>query len=281
MNALQALSILAKTHPSTIGVDGLEHHILLVMLGCADKNMIVACGGYKAIAERVGKTTRTSNERVNRLIELGYIEIHQNKRWCVSGWTKTQFRVTSKLLETLSGEQWEDVQENDIAPVIITHHGIKVKSNKDVDMSFVKQVMDKLQRGQLLTLLKTYSDKKMSVQYAIEYAKATKRDVRSWYAYLMKCAEQYNDFGLLVREMNKQSVKKQDVLVMDAQCVTDKPVVAPSVSVCNNQDTSHGVAKANANANDVAELPNQSNKGMSAKNALNAVKEMLKMKKGV
>ena len=80
MNALQALNILAKTHPSTIGVDGLEHHILLVMLGCSDKNMIVACGGYKAIAERVGKTTRTSNERVNRLIELGYIEIHQNKR---------------------------------------------------------------------------------------------------------------------------------------------------------------------------------------------------------
>ena len=277
MNALQALSILAKTHPSTIGVDGLEHHILLVMLGCADKNMIVACGGYKAIAERVGKTTRTSNERVNHLIDLGYIEIHQNKRWCVSGWTKTQFRVTDKLLETLSGEQWEDVQENDIAPVIITHHGIKVKSNKDVDMSFVKQVMDKLQRGQLLTLLKTYSEKKMSVQYAIEYAKATKRDVRSWYAYLMKCAEQYNDFGLLVREMNKQSVKKHDVLVMDAQCVTDKPVVAPSVNVCNNQDTSNGLAK----AGDVVELPSQSNKGMSAKNALNAVKEMLKMKKGV
>lgn len=277
MNALQALSILAKTHPSTIGVDGLEHHILLVMLGCADKNMIVACGGYKAIAERVGKTTRTSNERVNNLIELGYIEIHQNKRWCVSGWTKTQFRVTSKLLETLSGEQWEDVQENDIVPVIITHHGIKVKSNKDVDMSFVKQVMDKLQRGQLLTLLKTYSEKKMSVQYAIEYAKATKRDVRSWYAYLMKCAEQYNDFGLLVREMNKQSVKKQDVLVMDAQCVTDKPVVAPSVNVCNNQDTSNGLAK----TSDVVELPTKSNKGMSAKNAINAVKEMLKMKKGV
>ena len=277
MNALQALSILAKTHPSTIGVDGLEHHILLVMLGCADKNMIVACGGYKAIAERVGKTTRTSNERVNRLIELGYIEIHQNKRWCVSGWTKTQFRVTDKLLETLSGEQWEDVQENDIAPVIITHHGIKVKSNKDVDMSFVKQVMDKLQRGQLLTLLKTYSEKKMSVQYAIEYAKATKRDVRSWYAYLMKCAEQYNDFGLLVREMNKQSVKKQDVLVMDAQCVTDKPVVAPSVNVCNNQGTSNGLAK----TSDVVELQTKSNKGMSAKNALNAVKEMLKMKKGI
>lgn len=277
MNALQALSILAKTHPSTIGVDGLEHHILLVMLGCADKNMIVACGGYKAIAERVGKTTRTSNERVNRLIELGYIEIHQNKRWCVSGWTKTQFRVTDKLLETLSGEQWEDVQENDIAPVIITHHGIKVKSNKDVDMSFVKQVMDKLQRGQLLTLLKTYSEKKMSVQYAIEYAKATKRDVRSWYAYLMKCAEQYNDFGLLVREMNKQSVKKQNVSVIGDQCVADKTVVAPSVSVCNNQDTLHSVAK----ANDVAELPSQSNKGMSAKSALNAVKEMLKMKKGI
>ena len=277
MSALQALSILAKTHPSTIGVDGLEHHILLVMLGCADKNMIVACGGYKAIAERVGKTTRTSNERVNRLIDLGYIEIHQNKRWCVSGWTKTQFRVTDKLLETLSGEQWEDVQENVIAPVIITHHGIKVKSNKDVDMSFVKQVMDKLQRGQLLTLLKTYSEKKMSVQYAIEYAKATKRDVRSWYAYLMKCAEQYNDFGLLVREMNKQSVKKQDVLVMDAQCVTDKPVVAPSVNVCNNQDTSNGLAK----TIDVVELPTKSNKGMSAKNAINAVKEMLKMKKGV
>ena len=277
MNALQALSILAKTHPSTIGVDGLEHHILLVMLGCADNNMIVACGGYKAIAERVGKTTRTSNERVNRLIDLGYIEIHQNKRWCVSGWTKTQFRVTDKLLETLSGEQWEDVQENDIAPVIITHHGIKVKSNKDVDMSFVKQVMDKLQRGQLLTLLKTYSEKKMSMQYAIEYAKATKRDVRSWYAYLMKCAEQYNDFGLLVREMNKQSVKKQDVLVMDAQCVTDKPVVAPSVGVCNNQDTSNGLAK----TSDVVELPTKSNKGMSAKNAINAVKEMLKMKKGV
>lgn len=277
MNALQALSILAKTHPSTIGVDGLEHHILLVMLGCADKNMIVACGGYKAIAERVGKTTRTSNERVNHLIELGYIEIHKNKRWCVSGWTKTQFRVTDKLLETLSGEQWEDVQENDIAPVIITHHGIKVKSNKDVDMSFVKQVMDKLQRGQLLTLLKTYSEKKMSVQYAIEYAKATKRDVRSWYAYLMKCAEQYNDFGLLVREMNKQSVKKQDVLVMDAQCVTDKPVVAPSVNVCNNQDTSNGLAK----TSDVVELTTKSNKGMSAKNALNAVKEMLKMKKGI
>ena len=271
MNALQALNILAKTHPSTIGVDGLEHHILLVMLGCADKTMIVACGGYKAIAERVGKTTRTSNERVNRLIELGYIEIHQNKRWCVSGWTKTQFRVTDKLLETLSGEQWEDVQENDIAPVIITHHGIKVKSNKDVDMSFVKQVMDKLQRGQLLTLLKTYSEKKMSVQYAIEYAKATKRDVRSWYAYLMKCAEQYNDFGLLVREMNKQSAKKQNVVV------EDKPVVAPSVGVCNNQDTSHGVAK----TGDVAELPTQANKGMSAKNALNAVKEMLKMKKGI
>ena len=278
MNALQALSILAKTHPSTIGVDGLEHHILLVMLGCADKNMIVACGGYKAIAERVGKTTRTSNERVNRLIELGYIEIHQNKRWCVSGWTKTQFRVTDKLLETLSGEQWEDVQENDIAPVIITHHGVKVKSNKDVDMSFVKQVMDKLQRGQLLTLLKTYSEKKMSVQYAIEYAKATKRDVRSWYAYLMKCAEQYNDFGLLVREMNKQAAKKNNAAVaVNEQYVADKPVVAPSVSVCNNQDTSHGVAK----ANDVTELPNQINKGMSAKNALNAVKEMLKMKKGV
>ncbi len=271
MNALQALSILAKTHPSTIGVDGLEHHILLVMLGCADKNMIVACGGYKAIAERVGKTTRTSNERVNRLIELGYIEIHQNKRWCVSGWTKTQFRVTDKLLETLSGEQWEDVQENDIAPVIITHHGIKVKSNKDVDMSFVKQVMDKLQRGQLLTLLKTYSEKKMSVQYAIEYAKATKRDVRSWYAYLMKCAEQYNDFGLLVREMNKQSAKKQNVVV------EDKQVVAPSVGVCNNQDTSNGLAK----TSDVVELPTKSNKGMSAKNAINAVKEMLKMKKGV
>lgn len=271
MNALQALSILAKTHPSTIGVDGLEHHILLVMLGCADNNMIVACGGYKAIAERVGKTTRTSNERVNHLIELGYIEIHQNKRWCVSGWTKTQFRVTSKLFETLSGEQWEDVQENDIAPVIITHHGIKVKSNKDVDMSFVKQVMDKLQRGQLLTLLKTYSEKKMSVQYAIEYAKATKRDVRSWYAYLMKCAEQYNDFGLLVREMNKQSAKKQNVSVIGDQCVADKKVVAPSVGVCNNQDTSHGVAK----ANDVAELPAQANKGTSAKSALNAVKEML------
>ena len=277
MNALQALSILAKTHPSTIGVDGLEHHILLVMLGCADKNMIVACGGYKAIAERVGKTTRTSNERVNHLIELGYIEIHQNKRWCVSGWTKTQFRVTDKLLETLSGEQWEDVQENDIAPVIITHHGIKVKSNKDVDMSFVKQVMDKLQRGQLLTLLKTYSEKKMSVQYAIEYAKATKRDVRSWYAYLMKCAEQYNDFGLLVREMNKQSAKKQNVVVADKLQVEDKPVVAPSVGVCNNQDTSHGVAK----TGDVVELPTQANKGMSAKNAINAVKEMLKMKKGV
>ena len=277
MNALQALNILAKTHPSTIGVDGLEHHILLVMLGCADKNMIVACGGYKAIAERVGKTTRTSNERVNRLIELGYIEIHQNKRGCVSGWTKTQFRVTDKLLETLSGEQWEDVQENDIAPVIITHHGIKVKSNKDVDMSFVKQVMDKLQRGQLLTLLKTYSEKKMSVQYAIEYAKATKRDVRSWYAYLMKCAEQYNDFGLLVREMNKQAAKKQNVSVIGDQCVSDKTVIAPSVSVCNSQDTLHSVAK----ANDVAELPSQSNKGMSAKNALNAVKEMLKMKKGV
>lgn len=277
MNALQALSILAKTHPSTIGVDGLEHHILLVMLGCADKNMIVACGGYKAIAERVGKTTRTSNERVNRLIELGYIEIHQNKRWCVSGWTKTQFRVTDKLLETLSGEQWEDVQENDIAPVIITHHGIKVKSNKDVDMSFVKQVMDKLQRGQLLTLLKTYSEKKMSVQYAIEYAKATKRDVRSWYAYLMKCAEQYNDFGLLVREMNKQSVKKQNVVVADKLQVEDKPVVAPSVNVCNSQDTSNGLAK----TSDVVELPTKSNKGMSAKNAINAVKEMLKMKKGV
>lgn len=278
MNALQALSILAKTHPSTIGVDGLEHHILLVMLGCADKNMIVACGGYKAIAERVGKTTRTSNERVNHLIELGYIEIHQNKRWCVSGWTKTQFRVTDKLLETLSGEQWEDVQENDIAPVIITHHGIKVKSNKDVDMSFVKQVMDKLQRGQLLTLLKTYSEKKMSVQYAIEYAKATKRDVRSWYAYLMKCAEQYNDFGLLVREMNKQAAKKNNSAVaVNEQYVADKPVVAQSVGVCNNQDTSHGVAK----TGDVAELPTQANKGMSAKNALNAVKEMLKMKKGV
>lgn len=277
MNALQALNILAKTHPSTIGVDGLEHHILLVMLGCADKNMIVACGGYKAIAERVGKTTRTSNERVNHLIELGYIEIHQNKRWCVSGWTKTQFRVTSKLLETLSGEQWEDVQENDIAPVIITHHGIKVKSNKDVDMSFVKQVMDKLQRGQLLTLLKTYSEKKMSVQYAIEYAKATKRDVRSWYAYLMKCAEQYNDFGLLVREMNKQSAKKQNVVVADKLQVEDNKVVAPSVNVCNNQDTSDGLAK----TSDVVELPAKSNKGMSAKNALNAVKEMLKMKKGV
>lgn len=277
MNALQALNILAKTHPSTIGVDGLEHHILLVMLGCADKNMIVACGGYKAIAERVGKTTRTSNERVNHLIELGYIEIHQNKRWCVSGWTKTQFRVTDKLLETLSGEQLEDVQENDIAPVIITHHGIKVKSNKDVDMSFVKQVMDKLQRGQLLTLLKTYSEKKMSVQYAIEYAKATKRDVRSWYAYLMKCAEQYNDFGLLVREMNKQAAKKQSIVVADKLQVEDKQVVAPSVNVCNNQDTSHGVAK----ANDVAELPTQANKVTSAKSALNAVKEMLKMKKGV
>ena len=277
MNALQALSILAKTHPSTIGVDGLEHHILLVMLGCADKNMIVACGGYKAIAERVGKTTRTSNERVNHLIELGYIEIHQNKRWCVSGWTKTQFRVTDKLLETLSGEQWEDVQENDIAPVIITHHGIKVKSNKDVDMSFVKQVMDKLQRGQLLTLLKTYSEKKMSVQYAIEYAKATKRDVRSWYAYLMKCAEQYNDFGLLVREMNKQSAKKQNVVVVDKLQVADNSFVAPSVSVCNNQDTSNGLAK----TSDVAELPTKANKGMSAKSALNAVKEMLKMKKGV
>lgn len=277
MNALQALNILAKTHPSTIGVDGLEHHILLVMLGCADKNMIVACGGYKAIAERVGKTTRTSNERVNHLIELGYIEIHQNKRWCVSGWTKTQFRVTSKLLETLSGEQWEDVQENDIAPVIITHHGIKVKSNKDVDMSFVKQVMDKLQRGQLLTLLKTYSEKKMSVQYAIEYAKATKRDVRSWYAYLMKCAEQYNDFGLLVREMNKQAAKKQSIVVADKLQAAGKPVVAPPVNVCNNQDTSDGVAK----ANDVAELPSQADKVTSAKSALNAVKEMLKMKKGV
>ena len=271
MNALQALNILAKTHPSTIGVDGLEHHILLVMLGCADKNMIVACGGYKAIAERVGKTTRTSNERVNHLIELGYIEIHQNKRWCVSGWTKTQFRVTDKMLETLSGEQWEDVQENDIAPVIITHHGIKVKSNKDVDMSFVKQVMDKLQRGQLLTLLKTYSEKKMSVQYAIEYAKATKRDVRSWYAYLMKCAEQYNDFGLLVREMNKQAAKKNNAVAVNEQYVADKPVVAPSVSVCNNQDASHGVAK----TGDVAELPTQANKGTSAKSALNAVKEML------
>jgi hypothetical protein len=87
----------------------------------------------------------------------------------------------------------------------------------------------------------------------------------------MKCAEQYNDFGLLVREMNKQSAKKQNVVV------EDKSVVAPSVGVCNNQDTPHSVAKTSG----VAELPTQANKGMSAKNALNAVKEMLKMKKGV
>ena len=99
----------------------------------------------------------------------------------------------------------------------------------------------------------------------------------------MKCAEQYNDFGLLVREMNKQSAKKQNVVVADKLQVADKlhvedkQVVAPSVGVCNNQDTSNGLAK----TIDVVELPTKSNKGMSAKNALNAVKEMLKMKKGV